>query len=137
MISVTSVTDKYILQPPLIAQHKRALNWLSATMLWNRELVFFQKLLDKYSGKFTSLEDKKQIDHFQSIITYYKAELLVTLNDKLRLHEKKLAVMLETKDETKIEYFKEHEDLMSELESANTQLSQYKEDLFSFIEKVM
>lgn len=137
MISVTSVTDKYILQPSLLAEHRRTLDWLSATVLWNKELTFFQKLLDKYAGKFTNAEDKKKIDHFQSMVTYYKSEVLVNLSEKLRNHERKLADMLETRDETKTEYFKEHADLMKELESANIQLSHYKNELFSFIEKVM
>ncbi|HEY0654403.1 MAG TPA: hypothetical protein VGD65_14785 [Chryseosolibacter sp.] len=137
MISVTSVTDKYSLQPSLIGEHKRTLDWLSATVLWNKELNFFQKLLDQYAGKFTQVEDKKRIDHFQSIVTYYKSEVLVNLSESLRNHERKLADMLETRDETKTEYFKEHAGLMKELESANVQLNQYKEELFSFIEKVM
>ncbi|HEY0742053.1 MAG TPA: hypothetical protein VGD40_11355 [Chryseosolibacter sp.] len=137
MISVTSVTDKYILQPSLLAEHRRTLDWLSATVLWNKELNFFQKRLDKYAGKFVDAEDKKKVDHFQSIVTYYKLEVLVNLSEKLRNHERKLADMLETRDETKTEYFKEHADLMKELESANIQLSHYKDELFSFIEKVM
>ncbi len=137
MISVTSVTDKYILQPLLIGEHRRTLDWLSSTVLWNKELNFFQKLLDKYAGKFVEVEDKKKVDHFQSIVTYYKLEVLVNLSEKLRNHERKLADMLETRDETKTEYFKEHADLMKELESANIQLSHYKDELFSFIEKVM
>ena len=45
--------------------------------------------------------------------------------------------MLETKDELKISYFKEHDELMNELESLQVQFSQYKEQLFDFIEKVM
>ena len=108
MISVTSVTDKYILQPTLLNNHKKTLEWLSMTVLWKRELAFFQKLLDQYAAKFSTTEDKK-----------------------------KLAEMLESRDETKTEYFKEHGGLMNELEALNTQFVQYKEELFEFIEKVM
>ncbi|MEO5603716.1 MAG: hypothetical protein ABIR06_22540 [Cyclobacteriaceae bacterium] len=137
MISVTSVTDNYILQPTLLSKHKKTLDWLSAAALWKRELAFFQKLLDQYAPKFSTTEDKKKIDHFQNVIIYYKGELIDMLTTRLRLHEKKLAEMLESRDETKTEYFKEHDGLMNELESLNTQFTQYKEDLFSFIEKVM
>lgn len=137
MISVTSITDKYILQPSLLAKHKATLEWLSATILWKKELTFFQKLLDRYASKLTGEDTKKRVDHFQSIITYYKGELVDSLSTKLRLHEKKLADMLETRDETKTEYFTEHDGLIHELQSANTQLAQYKEELFSFLEKVM
>lgn len=137
MISVTSTTDKYILQPSVISKHKQSLEWLSTAVLWKREVSFFQKLLDQYAPKFTTVEDKKKIDHFQSIIIYYKGELIDAMTDKLRLHEKKLAEMLEKHDETKTEYFKEHDALMGELESLSRQFVQYKEELFAFIERVM
>lgn len=137
MISVTSTTDKYILQPSVLNKHKESLQWLSAAVLWKRELSFFQKLLDQYAPKFTAPEDKKRIDHFQSVIIYYKSELIDSMTAKLRLHEKKLAEMLEAHDETKTEYFKEHDALMSELDSLSHQFTQYKDELYAFIEKGM
>lgn len=137
MISVTSITDKYILQPSLLYKHKKSLEWLSATALWKRELAFFQKLLEQYSPKFTSVDDKKRIDHFQSLITYYGGELIPSFATKLRVHEKKLAEVLESKDESKTEYFKEHDSLMDELSSLDGQFLQLKEEFFAFIEKVM
>ena len=137
MISVTSTTDNYILQPSLLNKHGKSLEWLSATVLWKRELSFFQKLLDQYSPKFTSIEDKKRIDHFQSLITYYNGELIDTFASRLRHHEKKLAEMFESKDESKIEYFKEHELLMAQLETLSSQFAEYKEEFFVFIERAM
>lgn len=137
MISVTSVTDKYILQPTLLSKHNKTLEWLSMTVLWKRELAFFQKLLDQYASKFSTTEDKMKIDHFQNLIIYYRGELIDSFSTRLRLHEKKLAEMLESRDETKTEYFKEHDGLMNELEALNTQFVQYKEELFEFIERAM
>ena len=137
MISVASTSANYILQPILLSKHKKSLEWLSATVLWKRELAFFQKLLDKYAKNFSSTDDKKIVDHFQSFITYYNGELVNSLSTKLRLHEKSLADMLETKNETKTEYFKEHDELIRQLESVNTQFAHTKEELFDFIEKVM
>jgi len=137
MISVTAVTNKYILQPSLLDKHRKSLEWLSAIVLWKRELVFFQKLLDQHASRFTSVEQKKQIDHVQSIITYYKGELLDSFATRLRLHEKKLAEMFEFHDETQTEYFTEHEGLMGELQAVNDQFVQYKEELFKLIEQVM
>lgn len=51
-----------------------------------------------------------------------------SLTSRLRLHEKKLAGMLESRNESKVDYFMEHDSLLSELESANAQLIEYKED---------
>ncbi|MFZ6012161.1 MAG: hypothetical protein ACOYXT_17600 [Bacteroidota bacterium] len=137
MISVTSVTDNYILQPTLLSKHKKTLEWLSTAMLWKWELAFFQKLLDRYVSKFSSVDDKKKIDHFQNVITYYRYELIDALTARLRSHEKKLAEMLETKDETKTDCLKEHEGLMNDIEAANVQFLQNKEELFEFIEKAI
>ncbi len=137
MISVTSVTNEYILQPSLLEKHRKTLNWLSSTLLWQYEFSFFQKLLDQNAAKFTTVDDKKQIDHFQNLITYYNGELIPGLRKKLRDHENRLADVLKTKNETKTEYFKEHDALMQELESFNISSIEYKEELFGFIEKVI
>jgi phosphoenolpyruvate carboxylase len=137
MISVTAVTDNYILQAPLLHKHKDTLEWLSAAVLWKRELAFFQKLLDKYAPQVKKDEDKKKLEHFQNVNIYYRYELIDTLTSRLRQHEKNLAEMLESRDETKIGYIKEHEGLMNELEAMNKQFVKNKEDLFSFVESLM
>src|SRR5688572_1783886 len=137
MISVTSVTNEYILQPSLLEKHRRTLNWLSSTLLWQREFNFFQKLLDQNAPKFTTVDDKKHIDHFQNLIIYYNGELIPQLQKRLRDHENRLADMLKTKNELKTEYFKEHEALMQELEAFNISCTEYKDELFAFIERVM
>ena len=134
MISVTSVTNDYIIQPSLIEKHRRTLNWLSSTVLWQREFNFFQKILDQSAPKFSRIEDKKKIDHFQNLIIYYNGELIGELRKKLRDHEHRLADMLQTKDERKTEYFKEHDALMLELESFSNSFAEYKEEFFEFIE---
>ena len=99
MISVLGTTNKYILQPSLMEMHHQSLEWLSYSVLWKRELSFFQKLLDLYSGRFTSVDDKKKIDHFQHIITYYKGEVVDGLRKKLKTNEHKLAAMLQELNE--------------------------------------
>ena len=137
MISVTSGTNEYILQPSLLEKHRRTLNWLSSSLLWQREFNFFQKLLDQNAAKATSVDEKKKIDHFQNLIIYYNSELIPEFRKKLRDHENRLADMLKTKNELKIQYFKEHETIMQELESFNIRFVEYREELFEFIEKLI
>ena len=140
MVSVTSGTNEYIpSQPSLLEKHRRTLNWLSSTLLWQREFNFFQKLLDQNAPKLTSVEykSKKKIDHFQNLIIYYNSQLIPEFRKKLRDHENRLADMLKTKNELKTQYFKEHETIMQELESFNISFVQYKEELFEFIEKII
>jgi hypothetical protein len=137
MISPIAGTKEYILQPSLLTKHTKTLEWLSATVLWKKELTFFQKLLDQYASGFTTADDKNQAHHLQNIIIYYKDELIDSLASKLRLHEKKLADMLESKDELKTAYIQEHQALMNELQAANDQFRNYKDELFTLIEKIM
>ena len=137
MISVTSVTSNYIIQPSLLEKHRKTLTWISSTLLWQREFNFFQKLLDQYAAKFSTVEHKKMIDHFQNLIIYYGHEVVPNLRKKLRDHEVRLADMLQTKDELKTEYFKEHDGIMQELEAFDVSFIEFKDSLFAFIEVVM
>jgi len=137
MISITSITKNYILQSGLIEKHRKTLDWLSSTVLWKRECEFFQKLLDQYGSNFTAIEDKKKLDHFQSLIVYYNGEVIDECRKRLRKHEKDLAEMLQTKDQLKIQYFKEHDTLMESLESFRKSFAEYKEEFFAFIEKAI
>lgn len=137
MISVISVTDNYILQPTTFQNHKITMEWLSAALLWKRELKFFQKLLDQFAPKFTSIEAKQKVDHFQSIITYYDGELVDSFRAKLRQHERHLAQLLEKKDESDTRYFKEHDALMNDMSAIDKQLTEYKQEFYSFVESVM
>jgi hypothetical protein len=137
MISVIGTTGKYILQPSLISMHQQSLEWLSASALWKRELSFFQKLLDQHSIKATTTELKKQMDHFQSIITYYGGEVVDALRKTLRQHEKDLAEMLQSLNESDTKYFKEHEKVMSELTTFSKTYDQFRHEFFGFIEKMM
>lgn len=134
MISVTGVTGKYILQPGLVTMHQESLNWLSTTEHWKRELSFFQKLLDSYVGNFTKVEPKKQIDHFQSLITYYKGELVDRLKKQIRGHEHKLARMLNEENEADVEYIQEHKAVIDDLASFNKVYNEFKNSFFEFIE---
>lgn len=137
MISVLGTTNKYILQPSLMEMHHQSLEWLSYSVLWKRELVFFQKLLEQYSTRFSELEDKKKIDHFQHIITYYKGEVVDDLRKKLKTNEHKLADMLQSLNESDTEYFKEHKGIMDEATTFAKTFNEFKHEFFEFIEKVL
>jgi hypothetical protein len=137
MISVTSVTDKYALQPSLLSKHRKSLEWLSSVILWKRELVFFQKLLDVYASRFTSVEAKQRISHFQNFITYYGHELIPAFASRIRVHEAELSEMLQSRDETQTAYFKNHDNLMNELEALDEQFRENKAQFFAFIEQVV
>lgn len=137
MISVLGTTTKYILQPPLLEMHRSTLEWLSAIELWKRELVFYQKLLDRHNSTGSSEDFKKQVDHFQNLILYYRGELIDELRKKLREHESKLAHMLQRQNESDTEYYKEHNGIMEELESFQRVYLEFKHSFYEFIETGM
>lgn len=137
MISVTGVTNQYTLQPSLIEMHKESLEWLSTSVLWKRELSFFQKLLDDHARQFPDVDDKKEISHFQNLITYYQGELIDAYRKKLRDHENQLAKALQQKDEKDVDYFKVHGQLIESVKAFNAQFIELKNDLFSFIERAL
>jgi len=126
-----------MLQPGLMDKHRKTLEWLSSTILWEREVIFFQKILDMHASKFTSTADKQKISHFQNLIIYYRGEVIHQLAAKLREHEHKLAELLRTKNELMTEYFKEHDAFMSELETFAKSFAEFKSQLFDFVEKAM
>jgi hypothetical protein len=137
MVSGISTSNRYILQPSLADLHHQSLASLSAATLWKRELRFFQKLLDKYAPKFSSVEDKKKIDHFQNLIIYYSGELIDEINKKLRHHEANLGQMLQEKNQADTTYVAEHQDLLEQVESFAKNFDEYRHDLYDFVEKVM
>jgi len=135
MISVTGTTGNYILQPILIEKHSETIDWLSSSILWKSELNAFQKILDDRTSWITSIEGKKSLDHFQNLIIYYKGEVVDDLRKKLRDHESKLAKMLESKDETDTQYYKEHDGIMDQLEIFSNIFKQFRTEFFEFCRK--
>src|SRR5690606_31372674 len=135
MISVTGQTEKYIMQPRLVGMHRESVEWISATELWKRELAFFQKLLDQHAHKMDNVEFKKQVDHYQHLITYYNGELVDELRKKLRDHEKGLATMLQELRESDTEYFKEHTGVIEEVSAFAKVFAEFKHGFFDFIER--
>ena len=134
METLATPTGNFVLQPSLIGMHRESVVWLSATDLWKRELNFFQKLLDQHAPKVNSVESKKEIDHYQNLITYYDGELVDVLHKKLRKHESRLAKMLQEPKESDIEYFNEHNGIMDEASSFQRVFTEFKHGFFAFIE---
>ncbi|HYI77238.1 MAG TPA: hypothetical protein VEW65_06425 [Chryseolinea sp.] len=135
MISVIGVTGKYIVQPEVIEKHIKTLNGLSSCMLWKSEIRAFQKVLDQSSLRVTGTDDKKKVAHFQNLILYYGGEVIDSLRKKLRDHENRLAKMLESENESDIQYYKEHDAIIDELDTFSNQFKEFRGELIEFVEK--
>jgi len=135
MISVIGVTGKYVVQPEVIEKHIKTLNGLSSCMLWKSEIRAFQKVLDQSSLRVTGTDDKKKVAHFQNLILYYGGEVIDSLRKKLRDHENRLAKMLESENESDIQYYKEHDAIIDELDTFSNQFKEFRGELIEFVEK--
>jgi DNA repair exonuclease SbcCD ATPase subunit len=136
MISVTGVTNNYVLQPALLEKHAKTLAWLSATALWKSELTFFQRQLDGLSALSLVREDRSEVTHFQNLVLFYTVEVIEDMRKKLRNHESRLARMLETKSEWETQYYKEHGELMDEADALSDRFEKLKTDLRTAIGKL-
>lgn len=140
MEQLTNAGSDYLLEIGLETLHKDSKVWKSRIEMWKRELIFFQKLLDSYSLKFDSPEDKKEEDHFQNLIIYYNGELLDEYKQAARRQEKRLAEMMgdERPDHVdESEYRNQHIELKKKVDSFDKQFRKYKHEFFNFIEKVL
>lgn len=135
MISVTGVTGNYILQPELLQKHSETITWLSTSVLWKSEVNAFQKILDERAPLLRTEEQKKKVDHFQNLIIYYKNEVIDNLRRLLREHESRLATMLESKNESDIQYFKEHDGIMDKLQTFSDLFRQFRAELLQFAQQ--
>lgn len=136
MISVTGVTNNYVLQPALLEKHAKTLAWLSATVLWKSELAFFQRQLEGLSALRLTREDRSDVNHFQNLVLFYTVEVIEDIRKKLRNHESKLARMLETRSEWETQYYKEHGELMDEAEALSKRFENLKADLKTAITRL-
>lgn len=133
MISALTTTNKYILQPSLLNQHLKTLNWISTTALWQDELKAFQKILSSHASILNANEQKKNIDYFQALMMHYQTEVIDAIRGKLNSHEATLARMLELKNESDTRYFEEHDALMYELENFAQMFRSLRTELLDFV----
>ena len=114
--------------------HYSSRQWLFNIEFWRQELAFFQTLLDQNADKANSVDQKKQIDHFQHLITYYQGELLDEYHQKTRRHEKSMRAMLDGKAANVESAFREkHNILFDQIVSFDNQFKQHKLDFYEFI----
>jgi hypothetical protein len=140
MEQISNAGSDYLLEVGLETLHKDSKVWMSRIELWKRELRFFQKLLDSYSPKFVSHEDKKAEDHFQNLIIYYNGQLLDEYKQAARRQSKRLAGLVDvgnTEQLDESEYRNHHIDLKNKVDSFDRQFRKYKHEFFAFIEKVI
>ena len=134
MISHTGATGKYIMQPALLKKHTTTLQWLSTSIQWKSELLTFQKMLDERSPLFSSAEEIKKLSEFQNLIIYYQGEVVHDLRKKIRALETRLSNMLESGNELHMQYYKEHDGIIDQLQNFSVVFNTFRNELFEFMQ---
>ncbi|MDN5201795.1 hypothetical protein QQ008_10490 [Fulvivirgaceae bacterium BMA10] len=118
--------------------HYSSKQWLFNIDFWRQELNFFQNLLDTQAKHVTTVDQKKQIDHFQNLIIYYQGELLDEFHQKVRRHEKRLKnLLINNESPTDLSYRENHNLLFDQIISFDNQFKKYKLELYSFMSQVI
>ena len=136
MNNLSPATSNYLLEVSLEDLHKESRTWVSEVEFWRIELSFYQKLLEKVAVYLTSVEDKKKIDHFQNLITYYQGELLDQYEHDIREHEKLLYEMIQEKAPMNEQIYREvHKKYENQIKSFDLDFKHYRKELYAFAEK--
>lgn len=133
---VTETSKKELaVNPVLEEKHRETIVWFSTIKLWQKELTFFQSMLEETAHLVRKPEDRKKVSRFQNLFIYYHAELLLELRTKLRNHETLLMNILTKGAADQDAYLKDHEPLMTELAQFSKVFTDLKKDFFTFVER--
>ncbi|MBA9079220.1 hypothetical protein [Rufibacter quisquiliarum] len=127
-----------LLETSISHLHQESKNWVQEIELWRNEFSFFQKLLESIAPKAHAVEDKKQIDHFQHLITYFQGELLDQFAHDVRLHENYLQKL--GREDSSFQdqpYREQHQKQKEQLAAFALDYRQYRQELFQFAEQYL
>ncbi|MEM9831044.1 MAG: hypothetical protein AAF944_10430 [Bacteroidota bacterium] len=118
--------------------YHNSLDWQSEVSLWKQEMKFFQKMLDTYTGKCLSIEQKQRLSHLQNLHIYYDGELLDQFRQQTRRHVKYLAHQMEEGSTLNLnEYQQKFGGLSSHLAAFAAEYRRYKKDFFALMEELI
>lgn len=130
-------SKKFLLEKGFQECYEDCKLWKSQIELWKIELNLFQRLLEKCTLELSTVEQKKEIDHFHTLVKYYRGELLNEFMDEVNFHEKNLIKVLykEAKpDDSRLGI--DHKLLARRVNTFMEEFSAYKNELSRFMESV-
>ncbi|MEO1049170.1 MAG: hypothetical protein AAFX87_01000 [Bacteroidota bacterium] len=132
MKTIISDTDTLLFEEGLNTLYQESDRWMAEIDLWKFEVSFFQKLLDRHSTSFDTIALKKELDHFQHLITYYGGELLDEYRHQTREHMERVKDQLSSVSITdEVELQIEHTKLKCSVDAFRKEFGSYKRSLFA------
>ncbi|WKN41667.1 hypothetical protein [Tunicatimonas pelagia] len=118
--------------------YHNSLDWQSEVSLWKQELKFFQKMLDTYTRKCLSVQQKQRLSHLQNLLIYYNGELLDQFKQQTRRHVKYLSHQMEEESSLNLnEYQQKFGGLSNHLAAFATEYRRYKKDFFTLMSELI
>jgi hypothetical protein len=134
MDRLTSSNGSYTLESGLETLHAENKNWLSNIAFWKRETDFLNTLLSKNEQFVKTDRTKKELEHFQNRLIYYRGEVLDELNHNLSEAEHKLAEVVKSEHGDEAPWRKQHAESADAVRSFEKVYNEFKTELFTFIE---
>ncbi|MEQ9440886.1 MAG: hypothetical protein RIG62_17700 [Cyclobacteriaceae bacterium] len=137
MDQMSSESQKLSMERNIEEMYHNSLEWQSEVSLWKQELKFFQKMLDTYTGKCLSVEQKQRLSHLQNLLIYYDGELLDQFKQQSRRHAKYLAHHMEEDSLDQNEYQQKFGGMSGHLSAFASEYRRYKKDFFTLMETLI
>ena len=134
MQSLKSADGKFVLEQGLESLHAENKVFQSNVEFWKREMQFLDHLLVKNEPFVKTERNKKELEHFQNRLIYYRGEVLDQLLHDLREAEHKLAANMQTEHADESVYRTQHNASADAIKSFQKVYNEFKEELFTFIE---
>lgn len=128
----------YLLDAGIEILHEQSNEWLSEIAFWYNEVAFLYSLVVKKTIKYVPLEAKAIIEKTEFELNKLNGGELDSLKANVENHEKLLSNIIEQKDYTIEEIYREkHHQLTREMEKVERRLKLLKRDVFSLVEMVV
>jgi hypothetical protein len=131
---LTYSSTAYLLNASLESLHAESCNWLKEIGFWRDEMVFFYKLLNK--REFANTFPSKELAAIQNELIRIQSERLDGVKEKVESHEQALAALIKANSiQNEIGYREMHEKLLKEMHDSNSQIREFKKNVFAFAQK--
>jgi len=118
--------------------HAQSKFWLSEVDLWNIELLFFRKLINKGLFEVDDEQDKSELDHYIELMDYYQVRLLKEARKRLIEHEESLKRLVDGNEWQDEESFREeHKGISLIVETFENEFRNLKKEFLTYIETII
>ena len=114
--------------------HNESKDWQNKISFWKDETSFLEKIIGKTALNLHEDRTKKDLEHFQNKLIYYRGEVLDTMHHDIQGHESELATLVQEPAAELKAYKDAHNKHTDSLHSFEKEYNTLKKEIFSFVE---